>query len=484
MGRRLQRQSAAQNSEMSAVDLTSAKYLTPGVDARIYEPQWEKGLPTAVKLLPAFDRTQNKFLPYRTSASEDPATLENFFMSLPIIKWAGAGDKKQALSCVLYDPQSVRSGEYDREANPYIALREAIRSASKGEEQELKLAGKRCNTAAWLKYINGGNRKDRIFPNPQMGAFTQVVMYTSRGKAALNEDGIPYGAGPDDKPHLMLLTERAWKSTQELLCETTNAFHAGATAKEYDKVYTYGDVTKLRAGKILILCNPSEDADHAFSQLTGEESDDERFFPDTVGDFASYVPGFVDQITVRGKEKRKRITFEASLEQWEDDIKSRILDWFEDNVFYVPENAELAVWVAKAYAAKPELLEYGWSSFPEYYNMDEVQAAIKNRTQGFVPGASDSDEDDEDEDEERFSSRRRDRKLRDKVKDKETSEKQGVYDRLSSDMDEALESTRKSRLKNKRKAAESDDSDDDDDAPAPPKKLGKLKKKGLPKRSK
>lgn len=385
----LRRQRASDNAGQSAFDMAMTRYLHPRSRVRVFEPDWQKKLPTAVKILPEFDFETNQYRPYRDSAEADIASLGTFRMPLPIVKWVGTGGAEKSLSCILYDPQEDResNGELSK-ANPYNVLRSAVRGAAY-KSQDIKAFGKRIDTAVWLKYFNGA-RDDKAFPSAQMAAFMQAVFYTNRGKAAI--DGpVPRGCGLQDDPMLLLVSGRAAEVIDKMLCETTDSHRDDGTPEEYDTMFKFGDVTKLDGGKILVLANPKE---HEFSLLTGDEEDDKLLAAHKDSDgFNSYVPMFFDRVAVKDEKTNQKFRFGPSLAKFEKVLRERAVDWFADDLFMIPSVDQLCEWIAAAFSTTPELLEYGWSSNPEYYNLDTVQAIIRKRTQGYVPGAADTDDD-------------------------------------------------------------------------------------------
>ena len=437
----LRKQRASDNSQMSATNTAGSKYLVPNSRVRVSEPEWNKGFPTTVKILPAYDPETKKFLPYRSSVDESPTQLTDWRMVLPIIKWVGTS-KNNKLSCILYDPAAARAQEYDPDNNPYIIMRQAVESASK-EDKETKVMGRMINTSTWLRYFKG-DLATQAFSRPQMAAFMQVIFYTSRGKLAFNDDGIPRGLAPDDSPQLLLLTETANGSLESKLCETTTAHRTDGKLSDIDKMFKYGDVTRLDKGKFMIICNPKQEDDHLYSRVTGVEAHDD-LLPDRTGKkdgFATYEMEFFDKIKLRAKG-RKAEDILPDLSDHEKHIKANMVDWFSDSTFRVMSDEELAVEVTKSFASRLELVDYGWREAPQYRKLAEVQAIFTNRTQGFVPGAADdsdedSDEDDgdtlgtrasDDDDDDDSGSSKRKRRLKGST----------VYDKLKTDYDEDSE---------------------------------------------
>jgi hypothetical protein len=293
----------------------------------------------------------------------------------------------------LFDPEEDRESDNEiSKTNPYNVLRAAVRSAAfKG--RTIKSFGKRIDTAIWLRYFQG-SQEDRAFQTAQMAAFMQAVFFANRGKASI-DNNVPRGCGQQDDPMLLLVSGKTAEQIDALLCQTTAKHRGDADASEYDDMFDYGDVTRLDGGKILVLANPAQ---HDFSTVTGNEEDDDMLVEANKSDFKSYLPAFFDHVIIKDEVTRKKVKFGASIAKYEKTLKSRMVDWFADDLFVIPSKEQLCEWIARAFATTPEILEYGWSSYPEYYNLDSVQAEIKKRTQGYVPGAADDGDNDSDDD--------------------------------------------------------------------------------------
>jgi hypothetical protein len=459
----LSKQKAASNAGMRAGLSSGSKYLVESSRFRVVEAQWDKGIPTCVRIFPEYDHDNKRFLPYRFGFSNDKSTLGNWRMPLPIIKYVGTVGKKGKLSCILYDPESVRKGKYNKETNPYIVLNDECKEAANLDENVIKVAGKKLDTATWLKYFKG-KLSQKAFAEPQTASFMQVALFTSRGKVVLNEDNVPRGLAKDDSPQLLLMTEKAADGLEDLLNETTDSFDPTKTINQkterlLSKYYQYGDITSMTNGKFLILCNT--DAEHTVSALTGDEEDDKIWLEGT-GDNIAYSLALVDSIKVKPKKKRS-VVFEQDISQFEDQMRKTAVDWFSDDLFRIMSDEELAVELVKCYANRIELVEYGWrEKLPHLLKLDEVKSIMANRTQGFVPGGSDEDDDDEDMDDEDTdtiggddddddddggSSRK---KRSNKLKGKGSS----VYGKVKAEYGSG---------KKRRRGVEVDDDDDDDD---------------------
>lgn len=434
----LRKQKASDNAGSTAFDSGMSRFLMPKSKVKLYEPQYDGKLPTALKILPEFDSDTGEPLPYRTSADPSTDALGSWRMPLPIIKWAGTTDKKKKLSCILFDPQEDReAGGELKENNPYNVLRDNVKQAAYNN-QSIKYNGRRYETETWLKYFTG-TQEQRAFSMPQVAAFVPCVFYTTRGEPVI-KNKIPLGLKPDDVPHMILLTAKLSEAVDALCCETTDAHRTDGTPEEYDDMFTYGDVTRIDGGKILIICNAKP---HEFSMLTGNEDDNDVLVEPAKQTVSPYVPGFFDRIMV--KEDKKKLGFTPDISAHMDVIKRNAIDWFDADLFQIPDLEKLLMWLVAAFEPTPQILEFGWRNYPDYWGHDVVQRAIKKRTQGFVPGAadtddedSDSDDDDEVEDVNGSTAKERNKKAVEAGKATRTKANPGssVYDTVASDIAE------------------------------------------------
>ena len=444
----LSKQTAADNENSSPNISTSSRYFYDTANVKVFEPGWSGKLPTAVRILPEINQKTGQILPCRTDASLSSRALTNWRMVLPVCKWVGTGGKDTSVSCVLYDPAKARSGVYDIRKNPYLVLYNRIKDLAYNP-QEIRAVGRTIETGNWLSYFKGSLEK-QAFSAPKNHTFMQVAFYVNRGRVSVDQHGVPAGLGDNDQTHMLMITEKAGDQLRSMVLEPTEEHRPDGKPSQFDKMFAYGDITNLETGKFVCFANPDKEEGQDFSSITGNDQDDLLISQAVREGFGkTYVVGMFEELTLR-LEDRSKLRIDTDISEFEDVINSRVRNWFDEDLVKIPEDLELVEWLADAFRTTPEILEAGWAAdYPEYYNTDVVQAAIKNRTQGYVPGAGDSG-DDEQEDGERSSrslrrSRRRlkssDNEVEDEVVDlrkRRTAKKSSIYDGVTSGMDEEL----------------------------------------------
>ena len=363
---------------------------------KIVRPGWNAKLPLVFKPTPAVDpQTGDDFLPGRKSADDNAFT--DWLRVVPGIKYVGLGDN--TLTCLTYDKRWLRKGYDPATDNPYFVLHKALVEATginkrnNKEEPKAMLGGRNVLTAKWLNIV-----KNMCRPKTHFG-FLQGAVFQNGDDVYVAGKNPPLGFRDDDRS---VIIELQSSSAVEALKKIFNARVTGATADDsVDAQFIAGDPVDLKTGQLLCVYNPSkkdgqtpkvdfllgqgQDAASAV-QDESEEEDVEYSEPgdddDSKGGFVGWAAVATPTMYYLNKfHKRKKIGCDIS--QYEERVRANYQWW--DDILYVPETPELALWLAKVFAAMPNLLLFAWQDNPEFLTGD-VKGVLNSRV--VIPGAA------------------------------------------------------------------------------------------------
>jgi hypothetical protein len=343
----------------------------PSANVTVVRPRWTGTLPLTIKILPArsYDDT-SRFDDYRNS--EDVDDFTDWVRALYIADYVGQEGKE--VSIALFDPRDTEEG-YSVYENPYYILYRAFKQALK--EGAAYIGQRNVMTTFWAR-LDAENRVSK----PKHIYVVQAVVYANNDKVYVQGGKPPLGAGPEDRLHIAVIGESAWRSISKALNEQHE--EPIPDREGWEAVFKYGDITRLDGGKFVTIYRPSTHgvdlARITSNKMTSEVISDELSeMEESSGDDSrgeSYLAVLHDEFYYTSKGQRRKRT--PSLANYLPQVASRIAYW--DDILYFPTHEEIALTIARAFSSFPELLYYAWKDFPEFLTA-EVKGVLANRTQ-------------------------------------------------------------------------------------------------------
>lgn len=371
--------------------------------------------PTILKILPFirdYDDDGVKCKPHFEAYRHGHA-LEEFnpwYFKAAIGTFGIGDDKRTSVLCDL---------SVDRPEDTLIGImirrwRNVIKKKKNGQIERIKIRGKNYNPLDVDPLFGGeGVQYSNVaFPNLKriVKYFASVLPLYTRGKLTITKDRNIRGANQGDAQQIVELSVSAGEAIEKALMLPKND-KAGIDTSDFDwdNQFLHGDVTDLKTGKWLVLYNPKY---HDIGSVIGkpgpsvandaDDDDEVDFDPDTDAEddsdgFSSYEALFLDKVRVPVKEtKWTGLSHEKFIGGLDESILLQNYRPIYDP-FWLPEQHEMALLLAKAFRARPELLYFGFADTPEFWT-DDVNAVLNARTAVAMPGNTLDAEDDDSSD--------------------------------------------------------------------------------------
>lgn len=355
-----------------------------GPQVEILRPKWNGATPTTIRPFPMFCPEDPNGPFEATRLSCDEFDFSDWTRGLPAAKYVGVDQK---FTFITHDPRRAISEGYNpRKQNPYHVLYNAIMAAVK--QGEAIVGGRDVITAKWAPLTVDGPKK--AFQAPTKLFFYQGLVYEHDGETYVKGGGMPRGLDPETPPIIIEVSKTAGEQLAKKLNKLNPAYVGDTDPDCQSDMYLYGDIVNLKNGSFITFFNPEK---HECEELgagdVGGEAEGE--FVDEAPRGASDGDRDGDDRAFKGWETainrefhyaakaRKTGRKTADISEYEDAIRSRLVWW--DDVLYIPNEEEIAFWLAQAFRSMPDLLRFGWADNAEFFT-DEVRGVLANRTIG------------------------------------------------------------------------------------------------------
>lgn len=221
----------------------------------------------------------------------------------------------------------------------------------------------------------------------------QQVIKTWDGKqeqsSILDRKGVPFGLGENDPLVVAWMSGNAGDKVLEL-CKTIKDHYDGDENANPALPYKYGDpcgvhdkeTGAVKGGLIFTMFNPE-----VYQPASYEHSTWDGRIPGP-NDFSSYQVSVSRSYTASDGTK---YTGDLTAEEAQHVLNKNLYPWAQEGdeedstLLHETTVEEEAVLIAKGFADVPKLVEFAWTSHPEYLEFDEVRSILRKRKSFAMP---------------------------------------------------------------------------------------------------
>ena len=343
-----------------------------------------------------YDERPDELQPGRIG--DEPEQISPFIVRVATAEYIGGIDNGPSFSFNLYP----FSDEMGRQSNPYNIFYWAAKNAcDKGT-----FRGGRDWISRWNPLLKGGQGRGAQIPAPGASFFAQGVLYSNGLKSYVAADRrAPYGALEADPLVVFQLKRGVGVSIQQLfgipktaeqmaeLEAKWRAKYAGKTVPELPKAqhYLHGDPVgvysatqrRVTGGKFFCVYSPT-------THTPGAGWTSSKDMPKSYTPAKAAVPQEVAISSVL-RMPWGQITPDMSPEETAVALK-KVRFWFDNpndptdkGILFFPSPEEQMIFIAKAYASVPKLVEYAFSENRELLTTDVVKI-LRQAKSVVVPG--------------------------------------------------------------------------------------------------
>jgi hypothetical protein len=212
----------------------------------------------------------------------------------------------------------------------------------------------------------------------------------------LDRKGVPYGLGDNDPLVVAWMSGNAGEKVLDL-CKTLKDEWSGDEEANPALPYKYGDpcgtynkeTGGVDGGLIFTMFNPEmyQPENHDHSTWDGRIPSPSDFSSYQVSVSRSYTAADGTKFTGDMAPEAAQKIFDKNLYPWAQEG-----DESDSTLLHEATVEEEAVLVAKGFADVPKLVEFAWTSHPEYLEFDEVQSVLRKRTSVSMPESAFEDD--------------------------------------------------------------------------------------------